>query len=771
MVAGFEVSNIESGRFLDHNYCVERNGDFLPVEYFATKITAKRINDNVASPLLQHTAKRIQGNLISSQIQAVIPSALPSPQVLRETSNIKKSAKLKKYASEFYLDKESLAELLMSSDSIPEKKLQKAARYDRIQFGCLLKNSGRATQFNNFFSLVSILGVVIKGNVVSLIAKKKDDFVQPVYMEQINCTFVPVHSKETPPLMILGRSPSSYDSEKLEILKQKLQKKPELVNSLESTLNKKIKTATPCINKEFDAASAGQNGLEETFPVRNLERTPSLGDLETSQAFKQKRKKVSEMDERVEKQTSELLGTIKKGNLQDLNTETAVPKKLIVTKKVKRKAPKHQQENPYFSRKLKKRKAKPKKMSLDKFQQEPPILKKYETKMLSSVQQRLQCIKASELNNQSLCSLLEKNDQPSQMEASKNNGKIEQTDSENDLSLMKDESFLENKSETETPKEITSNYWDPSLPICAPLNINTKKFFFRKTRRAERDFYQNMFANDGYIKKPTFLKKTDGTMSVTSDHRSGVSNFSRSINNEHIPIFSGNSVSSSGSRNLKQNLGDTFNGINFSVGEITQDSFTSPVKKSDKVQKSVFEVDEERSEIEHCEEKFLEWNEFGKIEASPFVNRYTPFSLMNESSKLCKKSKQGSSVSRTTLYKGTNVLANNFGINLENQNFQERHYGYKKREFESNWNSMQTYKEFFDASCVLPVSSSYSGASTRMTRFSSSRPYNNIRFESMPNMLGAFRINKGALGSATSYKSSNIASIAEKENMEANETA
>ncbi|KAL6944369.1 hypothetical protein ACO0RG_001105 [Hanseniaspora osmophila] len=676
LVAGFEVSNIESGTFLDENYCVEINGSFLPVEYFATKITAGAIVENVEMPLVQHTAKRTNGIQSAPQIQAVIPSSLPSPQIIRETSNIRSSAKVEKYASELYLDKSISAELLEKKESIisnyPKGNIQKFAKYERIQFRSsdqIKKNA----QFNNFFTLFSILGVVIKGNVVSL-AEQENGVVQPVYMEHDNCTFVPITSKATPPLMVRGRTPSSYHPKKIKALKQKKKEVNELLKTLKANPSGLHGMTTEKKNHDFDAMATSQ-------------------------------------------------------------------KEFVASKKAKSKTVKDQQESDSTLKSSRKTNTMQKRKPLGMVQKKQPS-RQVDGKIISSFEQMLQHTNTGETNDQSVGGLLKKNEALNQKEDPRNGGKLEQTESEGDLSLMKDESFLESNMPSDRPEAGLSSGRKVNLPVCATLSNTTKRVFVRRTRRAESEFYQNVFANDGFERKLRSARD--------------------------VPSFTVQSVPSTGSRSFKQTFGDEFNGNEISVGEITQDSFTSPVKKINKVHKSVFGADEVSVESEGFENKSLEWNAFEKVEGSVFENHNAPLILLNGTKQTCTQNTEGSGMGRTqhtNLFKGTKFFANNFGKKLENRKNQEGNHSFQTQPVESNWRSLEPYKGSFDG--MLPVSSSYSRVSSSISGFSSSRLYNDIKFQDVAESFLACKFNKGAPRSETSYKSSNITTNNEMENKEA----
>ncbi|KAG2730988.1 hypothetical protein G9P44_006137 [Scheffersomyces stipitis] len=179
-----ELSILEN----DSVYLLDPEGTQVPVHFFALRLISTCIEDNFEAPLAQHTAKRDRGPSYPPRITPVIPARIPSHLVMKENANIRNLSKLKLFNRYFYLDPQHRKKVKPKSmlNTYPEMEVSRAVNYDRVQY---------AASFQYRKSPPGKRHYVLR---VELLAYPKD-------MSPITVAYT-----ETPPLIVRGRSPSSY---------------------------------------------------------------------------------------------------------------------------------------------------------------------------------------------------------------------------------------------------------------------------------------------------------------------------------------------------------------------------------------------------------------------------------------------------------------------------------------------------------------------------------------------------------------------------------
>lgn len=230
LVSAFEVNGWCFEELLKYSFsttispCPANNLDNnevdLKILYFAVKIKATDDNNNEIQ-LVQHTAKRDKGPQFTPDICPLIPSKLPNHQVIREASNVRNINKKKKFDPIFHFYRDQLKtqygkESLCSS--YPDNCIKKVARFERVQFSA--SNSvERHFDQNRFFKLHVILGAVVSEDDIKphigelnnkVTAQLFESSDEVVFSNGSRGRFLYLEKKETPALIIRGRSPSNY---------------------------------------------------------------------------------------------------------------------------------------------------------------------------------------------------------------------------------------------------------------------------------------------------------------------------------------------------------------------------------------------------------------------------------------------------------------------------------------------------------------------------------------------------------------------------------
>lgn len=224
LVACYETPGCGLDKFLKGTYSL-RNTNFssstfggdeedAKVLYFAVQIKARSDDEQREINLVQHTAKRDKGPQFAPAVCPLIPSPLPRHQVIREASNVRNTAKMKKYDTTFYYHRENEELSDYYDDALvhtyPQDCIQKVARYERVQFASSISVK-KPTQQNKHFRLHVLLGAVMSPdeNVNEETFRHSEPFTLP---DGTKTRFVYLQEMRTPPLIIRGRSPSNYTS-------------------------------------------------------------------------------------------------------------------------------------------------------------------------------------------------------------------------------------------------------------------------------------------------------------------------------------------------------------------------------------------------------------------------------------------------------------------------------------------------------------------------------------------------------------------------------
>ncbi|AET41472.1 transcription factor NDT80 Ecym_8187 [Eremothecium cymbalariae DBVPG len=213
VVSAFDTPNMTLEQFLQGSYEVrpENSHSRLKVRYFAVKLVAKCIEDQSQINLVQHTAKRDKGPQFAPPIHPLVPAPLPNHQMIREASNVRNESKMKKFDHDFFLHRDRILQDFDDGCIIytyPNDTIKKVARYERIQFASSITVK-KPTQQSKHFVLQLVLGCCIDGNHMNR-DSNSEYYNLDTYDQDADTTFIPILMKQTPALIIRGRSPSNY---------------------------------------------------------------------------------------------------------------------------------------------------------------------------------------------------------------------------------------------------------------------------------------------------------------------------------------------------------------------------------------------------------------------------------------------------------------------------------------------------------------------------------------------------------------------------------
>ncbi|SSD60778.1 uncharacterized protein SCODWIG_02539 [Saccharomycodes ludwigii] len=255
LVSCFKFLEIDENQLFFNNFTfnLNDNNNRHQIKYFAIRLIARCYEDNSFMTLVQHTAKRDKGPQINPQIHPLIPSELPNHQTIREASNVRNKIKKKKYDSTFYLHRDQLAVKKLKGilSTYPDDEIKKVVRYERVQFASSIAIK-KPSQSNMHFKLIVVLGGVVDGNVMSQLDKTGNE----CYDEENNTTFVPICVRETPSLIIRGRSPSNYASYRQE--------------NKNSTEKKPVRVKEQHVNKKEQKLKKNNSNIGGNYQVENL---------------------------------------------------------------------------------------------------------------------------------------------------------------------------------------------------------------------------------------------------------------------------------------------------------------------------------------------------------------------------------------------------------------------------------------------------------------------------------------------------------------------
>ncbi|RLV93705.1 Meiosis-specific transcription factor NDT80 [Spathaspora sp. JA1] len=201
LVSSFMFDNFNFDRFI-HNkfYTINDKGFRVDINYFAIRLVAKCSDDDVSISLIQHTAKRDKGPQFPPPIYPAVPGNLPDHETVKASCNKRNNNKIDAMNKIFYFDRGNYYnEYNLNSikdesclRNYPSDSIARVARFERIQFTSSIRI--KSSNINSrFFTLhVELLGIVEDEHQMGQI--------QPILLSSV----------ETPPLIIRGRSPSSY---------------------------------------------------------------------------------------------------------------------------------------------------------------------------------------------------------------------------------------------------------------------------------------------------------------------------------------------------------------------------------------------------------------------------------------------------------------------------------------------------------------------------------------------------------------------------------
>lgn len=162
------------------------------IQYFGIRLVAKCVDDDKDVSLIQHTAKRDLGPQFVPPVHPVVPSELPDHTTIREAANVRNTGKIARLNEVFFFDRNEhdVRHFDISGLSYyPDDKIIKVARYERIQFSASINCKKPALSSKRFKLLFELVAFTNKNS--------PDSFVVLAF-------------RETPPLIIRGRSPSNY---------------------------------------------------------------------------------------------------------------------------------------------------------------------------------------------------------------------------------------------------------------------------------------------------------------------------------------------------------------------------------------------------------------------------------------------------------------------------------------------------------------------------------------------------------------------------------
>ncbi|KAG7194967.1 uncharacterized protein KQ657_004078 [Scheffersomyces spartinae] len=166
------------------------------VKYFWINIGARCLTDNHPVYLIQHSAKRDKTSKLYPQSYLVVPGMLPQHEVIKLVANLRNSLKINEFKHTFHYVP-THTQINDSSQSTlstypKNQDIFVCAKYERVQFSTApTSQNQRNSMSNRMFALNVLLFAAIEGGDSVLIAKS-----------------------ETGPLVIRGRSPSTYKDRK-----------------------------------------------------------------------------------------------------------------------------------------------------------------------------------------------------------------------------------------------------------------------------------------------------------------------------------------------------------------------------------------------------------------------------------------------------------------------------------------------------------------------------------------------------------------------------
>ena len=114
LVAAFLLENFDFDRFIQNKfYTFEkalRNGQSVgenkvEINYFAIRLVAKCLDDDVSISLIQHTAKRDKGPQFPPPIYPAVPGEMPDHETVKASCNKRNGSKIENMNKIFYFDR------------------------------------------------------------------------------------------------------------------------------------------------------------------------------------------------------------------------------------------------------------------------------------------------------------------------------------------------------------------------------------------------------------------------------------------------------------------------------------------------------------------------------------------------------------------------------------------------------------------------------------------------------------------------------------------
>lgn len=211
LVALFLLENFDFNRFIQNRFytyekALSKDGELMEkkveILYFAIRLVAKCLDDEVAISLVQHTAKRDKGPQFPPPIYPAVPGDMPDHETVRALCNKRNGSKIESMNKVFYFDRAEYyhnANLDTLKDDLvlknyPSDSIARVARFERIQFTLSIRLKSTLVNTRYFTLHVELLGII----------EDEDAQIQPILLLLI----------ETPPLIIRGRSPSNYHKDR-----------------------------------------------------------------------------------------------------------------------------------------------------------------------------------------------------------------------------------------------------------------------------------------------------------------------------------------------------------------------------------------------------------------------------------------------------------------------------------------------------------------------------------------------------------------------------
>lgn len=194
LVSSFLFQGVSFEEFAGDTYYYRDDERALPqsIKYFGLRLVARCVDDETPVNLIQHTAKRDRGPQFAPPAQAAVPARLPDHTVIREAANVRNINKISRLNEVFFFDKDEhdMREFDISGLCYyPDDRIIKVARYERVQFSLSINYKKPSLSCKRFKLIFELVGFPDED--------RPDDMVVLAY-------------RETPPLIIRGRSPSNY---------------------------------------------------------------------------------------------------------------------------------------------------------------------------------------------------------------------------------------------------------------------------------------------------------------------------------------------------------------------------------------------------------------------------------------------------------------------------------------------------------------------------------------------------------------------------------